>query len=252
MPFTTICFSQSVNEAGAWTNINAVIDPHVRTEGQFCYISEFNKIIGACGLMDTTPDQVRLGSPSIRRINPYYINEISDDLVWAGDIPDVFHPNAIVPLDVNEGLEAEANGTPGAGQVHSIVVFLANTAIAPVAGNIFTVHFTTTIILVASTWVYAEIALVDDLPVGVYDVVGARLESPDSVVFRFVPVGGVNRPGGIPVASDLMRDCPLQRFGGLGTWFSFNSVQLPGIEAVDHAGAGSKAMDGYFDLIKKG
>lgn len=252
MPHTTIAFAESIDEAAAWANWTAVVDPHIRTAGDFVYIGEMNKIIGAHVMAGTVPDQVRLQSPSIRRINPYYINHLEAALVQAGDVEDVFHPGAVVPLDVNEGLELEANGNPAAGEQHTGIIFLAATPPAKVDGNIFPVHFTTTVALAANVWTYAEIVLVDDLPVGTYDVVGGRLESATSIAFRFVPVGGNHRPGGVCVPGPAYIEPRFQRFGGLGVWMSFNSVQLPGIEVIDSAATGSTAMDGYFDLIRRG
>lgn len=252
MPHTTVAFSESIDEAAAWANWQAVVDPHVRTEGDFVYIGEFNKIIGACALAGTVPDQVRLQSPSIRRINPYYINCLEAAIVQAAHVQECFHPGAVVPMDINEGMECEANGDPAGAEQHTCIVFLAATPPTKVDGNVYTVHFTTTIVLAAGVWVYGEIALVDDLPVGTYDIVGGRLEEATTIAFRFVPVGGTHRPGGMCVPGPEDQEPRLQRFGGLGVWCSFNSVQLPGVEAICSAATGSCTMDGYMDLIKRG
>lgn len=250
--FTTVAFSGSVNEAGAWTNIPAAPDPHIHTEGNYIYIGEYNKLIGAKALVGTAPLQVQLDSPSIRRINPYYINQLEPVIVQAGNVQKTFHPTAIVPLGVNEGLECLANGTPGGAEQHTVIVFLAPTPLNRVDGNVYTVHFECTPTLAAGVWAYSEIVLVDDVPVGTYDVVGARVESDTSIAFRFNPVGGPYRPGGMCVPSNAYKEPNLQRFGGLGVWFTFNSVQLPGIELLDSAATGAEKQSGYFDLIPKG
>lgn len=249
---TTIAFSESIDEAGAWANWAAVPDQHIRTEGDFVYISEFNKIIGEKVLAGTVPDQVRLQSPSIRRINPYYINQLEAAIVQAGNVERAFHPDAAVSLETNEALELEANGNPAAGEQHTGIIFLASGGITPATGEIFPVHFTTTIVLAAGVWAFGELVLPDGLPVGNYDIVGARVESATSIAFRFVPVGGSHRPGGMCVPSNAFAEPRLQRRGGLGVWCSFNSVQLPGLEVIDSAATGSTALDGYFDLIKRG
>lgn len=248
---TTIAFSESIAPGGAWDNLAAVVDPHIHTEGDMCYISDMNRIIGEKALTGTGADQCRLQSPSIRRINPYYINQLEAALVQAGNVERTFHPNKVVTLVPDEGLECEVNSAPAGAEVQTVIVFLAGGGITPVEGEVNVVHFTTTVVLAASTWVYAEIALVDDLPVGVYDVVGGRLEQSTAIAFRFVPVGGMQRPGGMCVPGAAYQEDPQQRFGGLGVWFTFNSVQLPGIEVIDSAATGSTTMDGYMDVIRR-
>lgn len=247
---TTIAYSETVGVNAGWDNINAVPDQHIRTNNEFIYISDFNKIIGAVGYASTS-DMIRLGSPSIRRINPYHITGSELDVDPAGDLNAMFHPDALVTLDIGEALECEIYNNPGA-VVESVVVFLASNPIAPVSGNIFTIRFTTDVTLVASAWAFGEIDLPDGLPVGVYDIVGARLECAAGIAFRFVPVGGFHRPGGACVPTEAYQEDRMQRFGRIGTWCTFNTVQLPGVEVLEVAGAGLTTLTGYIDLIKKG
>jgi hypothetical protein len=247
---TIVAFSDSKDPAGVFVNLDAVPDPHIKTQDQYVYISNFNNLIGRFACLGANADQARLYAPSIRNINPLYINEIINALVPDESNMHFFHPSAVIPLVPNEGLEVEENSDPDGAEQHTVIVALAPGAVNSVNGDIRTVHFTSTVTLAAETWAFAEIELVDDLPVGNYNIVGARLESATSIAFRFVPVGESHRPGGICVASEEAADVPFQRLGGLGIWCGFNTVQLPGIEVLDSAATGATALDGYFDLIK--
>lgn len=246
---TTIAFSEAVGIAAGWDNINAVPDQHIRTNNEFVYIGDMNNIIGALAYPSTS-DLVRLGSPSIRRVNPYHITGNEQDVDPAGDINHTFFPTASVPLDTGEALEVEIHNNPGT-VIESVLVFLSAAPVAPVAGDIWTIRFTTDVVLVASAWSFGELDLVDGLPVGDYDIVGARLVCAAGIGFRMVPVGGSHRPGGACVPTLAFEEDPQQRRGGLGVWASFNTAQLPGIEVLEVAGAGATTLTGYLDVIKK-
>jgi len=246
---TTVAFAEDHAGSVPFDNIEAVIDQHIRTEGNFIYIGEQNKIIGldVRGVIGCTA--ARLVSPSIRRVNPYYQLGIGQAVVAPGNIHKTFFPTAPVPLETNEGLECEAENI-GVGDITAIV-FLSSAPPSPISGNIHTVRFEWNALLALGVWAYSEIVLDDDLPVGTYDVVGGFIEEATSLAFRFVPVGGFTRPGGLVTAGQEFVTPELQRKGGLGVWFTFNSVQLPGIEVICSAATGAGAHIGYMDVIKR-
>jgi hypothetical protein len=249
MPFTTVAFAEDHTPTGVFLEVDAVPDQHIRTEDQFVYVSSFNRVIGTKALIGALPDQCRLLSPSIRRVNPYYINQLEAAIVQAGNVEKTFHPKKVVTLVANEQLECEISATAGAARQVTIPVFLSDGDITPVDGEIHQIFFECSPTLAAGVWAFSEIDIPDGLPVGRYQVVGARLESATSIAFRFVPVGGFNRPGGMCVPSNAYIEDPLQRKGGLGVWFEFDTVQLPGIEVIDSAATGLCTLDGYMDLI---
>lgn len=248
---TVIAFGQTGDVAAAqWANVAAVPDAHMKTEGDYIYIGEMNKIIGFFALPGTTGEQIRLSAPSIRRVNPYYIPFFETAVLHAGvfETP-VFYPNIGLSLIPGEGLEAEIYVT--LAEVETILVFLCSVIPSPVQGNIHTIRFSCEPIRTASVWSYSEITLLDPLPVGSYDVVGARLETATGVGFRLVPIGGGPRPGGVPVKDNEDNDPLLQRYGGLGVWMSFAMAQTPGIEMLASADAVKETIYGFLDLIPK-
>jgi hypothetical protein len=245
----TLLFSESIDAAGAWANITAATDQALKVSGDDVTVPALNNIIGAAALVGTAGDQARLQSPSLRRINPLYIQPTIEALVPGATAPVWLHPQSPIPLNVNEVLNAQLNSNPAAAERESIIVQLSDGARTPVTGDIRTVHAEVTVTLVAGAWVYGDLTFNDDLPVGDYVVVGGRAVVATGTAFRFVPVGAAFRPGGLCVAdSDYIED-PHQRSGALGEWFSFNTVQPPGIEIASSAAAASAAYDIYLDIL---
>lgn len=247
--FTIVAFSEIVGILGGWDNVNAVPDQHVKTQAEFIYIGDFNRVVGEKAYVGTS-DWCRLLSPSLRAINPEHVQHLEAVEVPAGNCDRFFHPEKSIPLIPNEALECEIYNNPGT-VTETIVVALAQGGITPVTGDIRRVYFHCTPALAECAWAFSEIVVPDGLPVGNYAVVGCRLHSATSTAFRWVPVGGFARPGGLCVASELYLDPYNQHEGRMGEWFSFNTVQLPGIEVLDIAATGAVNLHGWLDLIKK-
>lgn len=249
--FTTVAFSEAVAVQTALSKLNAVADQHVKTSETTITVGAMNNIVGAyaaCGLLAT---EARLISPSLRRTNPLYITPIDLAIAPPIDPAMMYHPTNPIPLDVNESLEAEEDGTIAAAtEQHLIGVFMADGALASVGGEIFTINATINTALVVNSWEFSEITFPDSLPVADYQVVGARLVAANGILFRFVPVGAVNRPGGVSASAVNGKDPWNQRFGRMGVWFDFNTVQPPGVEVIGSAATGAATYELYIDAIK--
>lgn len=248
---TTIAYSKAQNCDGAFLNIPAVPDPHIKTSGNYVYIGSYNHIIGGIACLGTVALEARLKSPSLYRVNPYYIAPVQIAIVPTDPVAMRFHPQNPVPLDMNEGLEAEGKQTDITPLQITMGVFLAPGALSPVSGPIYTLNFEAKVDTVVDNWAFAEITWPDALPVGQYNIVGARLIAAGSVLFRFVLVGEAHRPGGICVQDADDPDPRFQRFGGLGVWGSFHSVQPPGIELVSSADGAEATYQGYVDVVPR-
>jgi len=235
----------------AWFNLAAIPDQHKKTEGNFVYIDDWNKIIGTFGLVGTLGEQVRLSAPSIRRINPYYLTKFEVAVLHAGVFElQAFYPDIALPLEIGEGLEYEQYVAAITEIMHGFV-FLASVAPDPVRGKIYTIRFSCEPARTVGVWSFSEITLIDVLPVGTYDVVGARLQTATGLAFRLVPLGGIHRPGGICVKDSEDNDQLLQRYGGLGKWMTFTEGYLPGIEMIASADAAKETIYGFLDIIPR-
>lgn len=246
---TCAAFSESQDPGGAFVAQTAIPDQHMRVEGDNIFIQEFNLLLGAYACDGTAAGLHRLVSPSLRRVNPWYINPVEQALI-AADLPQhAVSPRNGVALDPNEQLQSEYNASPAGAEQCTTVVFLADSRIVPVEGQIYTIRFQITVALAVDTWAFSEIDFIDEMPVGSYDIVGGGLVSAAGVAFRFVPVGAHNRPGAPCstvielVANDIFR------FGRMGKWCSFETIRPPGVEVCTSTAAGAATYEGFMDVI---
>ena len=247
--FTIAAFSESQDPGGVAVPMAGVPDQHMRVVGDQIFINQFNRLMGAFSCAGASATLVRLISPSLRRVNPLIVRPLELGLTPAGNPVHDVDINRSLPLVTDEGLECHITSNPAAAEQASTVIFLSDSQIQMVAGSIFTIHFQVTLALVAGAWAFAEIDLVDELPLGQYSVVGGALLAANGVAFRFVPVGGMNRPGA-PTVPDEDNDVIIPfRFGNLGEWFKFHTTSPPGVEILSSAAAASATYDGYMDII---
>lgn len=247
-----IAFAESQDPAGAYAKMTAVPDAHVKTAGDLIYVPGFaNHLIGAMACIGTTGDRARINSPSLLRTNRVYITPIELDIHPGANFKGMFDPNLDIILDIDEGIDVENNSNPAAAEQQAVALWLADRKIEPVSGKIHTINCSLTVAQTAGTWAFSEITLVDELPVGNYDVVGMRVVADGGVAARLVFVGGHNRPG-VPCMSDVEMDTRnLFRFGNAGVFGSFHTSTLPGIELLGSAAVGSATYQMFLDVIRK-
>jgi hypothetical protein len=252
MSFTTVAFSQSVATAATYNQINAVPDQHIKTQGTSIYVSMFNKFIGAMACLNTNALRANLTSPSIRRFAPLAIQPINLALFPGASQNHDVDDYRVVTLDIDEQLECQFLGTALAASQVSICAWLADAEIKEVYGDIRTIQGTITLALTAGTWVGSNLTLIDDLPVGVYSVVGLDSVIATAVCARLIPIGGSNRPGA-PCRQLVSGEEDLKTFrhGRLGEWFSFPHNSIPMVEVLGSAAVASATYDVWLDLIKK-
>ena len=250
--FTTVAFSESLDPAGVFVNLAAVIDQSIRTAGDFITIGDLNQIVAAYAANGTVAAEAYLTSPSLRQVNNLYIVPVEGAITPSANPPMIYRPRSPVPLTTHENLSALTNCNPAAAEQLAIVVWLADGPIAQVDGEIYTLNAEVTMAQVVNSWEFSEITFVDDLPVGSYEVVGARLVAAGGIAFRFVAPTGNHRPGGICSATVASNNIDHQRYGGMGSWFSFETIKPPGVELLGSAAAGSATYQLYMDVIKVG
>lgn len=247
---TIIAFSESQDPGGVFTRMAGVPDQHVKVQGDGIWVPDFNRLLGGIACVGTLGVQARLVAPSLRRINPYYIQPVNLALFPGTDLVHNVSGNSAIALDINEALECENNSDPAAGEQQTVVVALAPAPLDAVKGEIFTVVATVTLAQLAGEWSFAELDFVDELPVGAYKVVGMACVAAGAVAARLVPVGLAYRPGGPAMNAEDDQGYDMFRNGNLGEWFSFETVQPPGIEIISSAAAGSATYQIYLDLMR--
>lgn len=241
-----IAFSASSTSYSALTNIAGVADPVLRVSGNIIYLSGLNQIAGAFCVSGATVTQAELQAPSLRQFANYDITPIDTGSTPTNPVSYYPHYASPFPLAVDEGLQCLLKSS-GNGQ-SSVIVELCDGPIAPVSGPFITVQFTFTAPSGNYGWQNASITIGQSLPVGNYNVVGARVEGSGVIALRFVPVGQIYRPGIIGVPTTVSADPDGQRFGAKGVMFSFNQLTPPTVDLFHNGASGT--LTGYLDLQK--
>jgi len=249
--FTCAAWSESLDPAGVFVGQAAIPDQHMRVEGDSLFIQEYNLLLGGYACDGSVAGLHRFVSPSLRRVNSWYLNPVEQALVAAALPQHCVSAKNGVMLDPNEQLQTEYNANPAGAEQCATLVVLADSRITPVEGQIHTIRFQVTAALVVDTWAFSEIDFIDELPVGSYDIVGGGIVAATGFAFRFVPTGAHNRPGGPCstvielVANDVFR------YGRLGVWCSFEQIRPPGVEIACTTAAGSATYEGFMDVIRR-
>lgn len=246
----TIAFNRNSSAAvEALTVLTPSPDPFVHIEGNFAYIGDFNRIFMryVCG---TQVDTAQLDSPSLRRLCLLDIAPI-ELLAEPADIPVGFvSPNNPIALVTDEGLRAYTDNNAAAAARSTVILGLCAQPLTSVTGEVFTIRATGSTTLTAFTWTNCPLTFSQSLPVGRYQVVGAMGLSAGCIAFRFAPVGGGFRPGGI--GGDTIGCIGLdgQRNGSWGIWFEFDSTTPPSVDFYSISADTAETV--YLDLIKVG
>jgi len=162
--------------------------------------------------------------------------------------PTIF-PDSPIPLKTNEGMKALMTNGAVSGARGLVGIWLANGAITKVSGDIRTIKATTTFTPTANEWSSCALDFVQDLPVGDYQVVGARcIGGSTQGLFRLIFVGGIWRPGGVISQMITSPEMKMFRRGNLGVWGTFNSLQPPKLEVLEVASVANPTL--FLDLIK--
>jgi hypothetical protein len=249
MPFTLVAWSESQDEAGAFTPMTACADQHVRTAGDSIFVPEYNTLVGAAALVGTVGQHARLVSPSLRRVNPYHINPVEELLVPGNPASHAVFPGIAVPLDAGEQIIAENDANPAAAEQHTVLAWLASGALTGQNGAIRTLRATITLVQTAGVWTFSALDFVDEIPTGRYTVVGGHVIAAGAVAWRIVFVGQWHRPGGLVAQVDDQLGLDIFRAGWLGAWGTFEQATPPVIELLGSAAAVSATYDVYLDVI---
>ena len=246
--WTLIGYTESQDSA-TLTGVAALADQHVRVSGDDITVPRALPTVIGSAALGTDITRAQLRSPSLRRVVNFEIMPIGRGAAEPGSPPAVVvFPNNPIPIVGDESLNAFA-AEDGVGATRStVLVMLADGPVAPVGGEIFTVRVTGATTLTANAWTNGALTFDQTLPVGRYQIVGARQESTGLQAFRFVFVGGLWRPGwlGTDAAADILT--PGQRYGGWGAWGEFDQLTPPTVDWLSNSA--DAAETGEIDLVK--
>lgn len=258
MPFHLAAHLASVDNAGAFADLAALADQRLFTNGNNIRVPALNNIIAlAGGAENATVPRMRVYSPTIERVARVEVTPLN---VSAAAAVTPGSPHRIMDLrddplvlGVDENYRVELLSNPVAAQFQWMLTWFADGPVQRVnAGNVFPIRATSATTLVAGAWTICNLTLDDELPPGIYAVVGARFQSATVVAGRLNFLGGDNpwRPGamGSVAINDLAS--PMFRAGELGEWGRFPFTQLPQAEFL--ATSADTAELVYLDVVQVG
>lgn len=201
--------------------------------------------------MGTLLTRCRISTPTLNVITSPFIRDISPALN-ASD-PQIFCNYSMDPLQVNpleEVVVFQADSAVTSESNAAILGWQIQASPQP-AGTVFTIRGTATGTLVAGVWSnVGAITWQNQLPTGIYAVVGAVFQSATGIAGRLILENIPYRPGGLAVITITRRTDPLFRLGNLGTWGTFHNYAMPLVEML--ASAGDTTEEIYLDLVKIG
>lgn len=159
-------------------------------------------------------------------------------------------PSNPISLNYTEELDAYVYAT--SGETGYVGVMLSDGPVVPTTGQrMITVHGTSSTTLTAGGWTSVPITLDQSLPAGVYNLIGARAYSATALFFKVMPaMGPIWQPGCTAVQAYDGLDAPGSRYGGFGTWLTFQQNVLPSFNYF--AASADTAEEVWLDLVFTG
>jgi len=240
-------WSESQESGGVLVNVAAVPDTHLRVFGDDVYVPVLSNLAGY-EFMGVTITLAQIDSPTLR------VQTLIDvqpcDLVDEPASPPAFHDlfGTPVPLTAGETMRClAAEGIAGAERETALCWF-SDGPVTPVTGKIQTVRAAGTTTLTANAWTAVPLTFSQTLPVGSYNIVGARFLSTGARAGRIIVPGYAWRPGapGCDAIGDL--DVDRFRYGQAGVWATFATDNPP--QAEFFSASADTAETVWLDLIK--
>lgn len=269
--FRLVAFNNTATPTDADTTttldqVGAVADPHVHIEGDNIYIpGDTLELIGFWGFTGSltatetaVASQIRLQAPSMDVYKDIPVFQIPAAAAADDEEPDAPTPlnlwlNNPMRFEPGEGLQMlVAESVAGDDRQATGLVWLGNGQLGnPYIGlPMFTVRFTAAVAAAAYSWVNGAITFEQNLPVGLYAVMGMHVISDSGIGARLLFSGQGARPGCL--AYDTIEDISNQAFrnGNLGVWGTFHTHSPPTLDMLCRTT--DTSQEGWLDLIKIG
>lgn len=186
----------------------------------------------ALAAMSPTLSAARITSPKLRQITQPQIRPVTLAAVLPTNPNVQKFTNLNVTLKGLEEFQAQVTISPGTTEQSTIIAFLLDRYVPPVAGDIITLRGSSTTTATANSWTQLTYTLDDQLPSGLYALVGGEHQSANGQAFRFIIDNQFFRPGGLSVTALGNRTIDEQYMGRWGEWGRFKNTSLPRLEVL--------------------
>lgn len=247
--FDLVAFQRTAGGVGAeaLTEQTPTPDQLYHIEGTTLYVGRRNKLLFVYAV-GANIDDVQLQAPSLLRNTYCDVNPVDPNAEPQSKAPGMMLTENPLTLRETEGLKALSDCNAAAATVSTTIIALSDGPTTPARGEIVTLKAAAAMTTVAGVWNNFQLTLSQTLPVGRYSLVGAIAIGVTALAFRFVPVGGEHRPGGIAGDTFDAEGLPGQRFGGWGEWLEFDSQTPPSMEILTDGV--DTVQDVFMDLIR--
>ena len=201
------------------------------------------------GTMCSNLDRSRITQPSLRLITLPFIRPLMDSVIPASlDRVADYTSN---PLRIR-GLEELGNETTlSTGTTRVTTLYgVQDSYEAPPTGDIYTLRGTSSTSAVANSWTTLSVTWADQLPDGVYAVVGFDFVAANTMASRLIFEGQTWRPGCPAHAADTDIPDSLFHWGKLGTWGRFRQTAMPQVQTLSNTTTGTHEI--YLQIVKVG
>lgn len=244
--------------AVAWTANNDVTDPTELTpvadpdftiyENAFYMPSPMDRFMGLSGF---GANLVRLiaSSPTLRAVAQHESGNIQHTAnLQANKMQQFLKMNAI-QLEDAEPVRALSTDNGAANNRKSALGFFTDGNISPITGQqIFTVKASASVQEVAFGWATGQVDIEDNLPRGLWALVGAKIISATAIAARFVFPGSGFRPTTLCVNDEDIETDPAFRLGMLGIWGQFDARTPPKLQVFSSGTGNSQQI--LLDLVR--
>lgn len=255
MAFHLAAFWENIDQAGTLQALAAAAGEQVlfTTGDEIRVPDDLVSVVAAAGIVGQTDTRALLVSPSLRDIFNIDLSPLNDGT--DGDcVPSVPHRvhdlrSSPIALSAGESLTAETNANQTDADDQSVLVWLADGPIAPVAGvEVHALRATAAVTCIAGAWTNGALTFLQTIPVGDYQVVGLRAEGATLIAARLVFRGGGWRPGVMGSVGRADEAWPGFRNGGFGVFGEFHSTVPPTMDFL--ANDADTAQRVILDLVK--
>lgn len=250
MNFHLAAFASAKTDSTANETVTAVADPALTTtaNGGFLMPQDLQCIAGQA--MNDTVTDARFSVPSLRTLGLPYIDPLLQTATMAtGDKYAKWRETG--PLfRKNDELIAQMSNGASTVDTAFMAAWLRRSFMPVPPGPRTTLVATASVTLVAKAWALKPLTFAQIPPTGDFAVVGMHAYGTNGVFARLVfPANTTWRPGCPCYQALTTADAdPMFRFGRLGEWGRFHSVNLPQIEVLGDT-AGAQTITCLLDLV---
>lgn len=250
MNFHLAAFASAKTDSTANETVTAVADPALPTtaNGGFLMPQDLQCIAGQA--MNDTITDARFSVPSLRTLGLPYIDALLQTATMATGDKYASWKDTGPLFRKNDELIAQASNGVSTVKTAFMAAWLRRAYLPVPPGPRTTLTITKSITLVAKQWVLSPVTFNQIPPVGDYAVVGMHAWCTNGVFARLVfPTNTTWRPGCPCYQALTTTDArPFFRFGNLGEWGRFHSVNLPQVEVLGDT-AGAQTFNAVLDLV---